>query len=347
MNANHIIAMNLQQFTNNIELFKTYIPLLDKVYKQASLTAKLDGNPDLVQQGANANELIIPKIAMDGLADYSRNSGYVDGDVTMTNETVKCNFDRGRMFTVDALDNIETAKLAFGQLSSEFIRTKVVPELDAFRFAKYCQVGGISTSTGALSTGANVVSALRAATQKMDDDEVPYEDRHLFITATLNGLVEDMDTTKSRKVMERFASVTIVPQSRFYTAITQNNGTSEGQTSGGYKKEAAAYTASTDTTVDSAKTYYTKSGEKYTAVASPTGNPSTSSYYEKTAGGVDINFMVVHKAAVIQFDKRVVNKVITPEENQKSDGWKFGYRDVSIADAYENKSAGIYVHKAE
>lgn len=298
----NLVRMNLQTFANNIELFKQYIPLLDKVYKQASLTAKLDGNPDLVQQGANANELVIPKISMDGLANYSRNSGYVSGDVTMTNETVSCNFDRGRMFTVDALDNIETAQIAFGQLSAEFIRTKVVPELDAFRFSKYATVDGISTVAAAtLDTGAKVVEALRKATQKMDDDEVPMEDRHLFITATLNGLVEDMDTTKSRKVMERFASVTIVPQSRFYTAITQNDGTTTGQTAGGYTK---------------------------------------------ASGANDINFMVLHKAALIQFDKRVVNKVITPEENQTSDGWKFGYRDVSIADAYENKAAGIYLHKA-
>lgn len=294
--------MNLQYFANNIALFKQYIPLLDKVYKQASLTAKLDGNPDLVKQGANANELVIPKINMDGLADYSRNSGYVDGDVTMTNETVACNFDRGRMFTVDALDNIETAQLAFGQLSSEFIRTKVVPELDAFRFAKYASTEGISTVPAAtLTTGDAVIKALRAATQRMDDDEVPYENRHLFITATLNGLVDDLDTTKSKKVMERFASVTVVPQSRFYTAIKQNNGKTEGETAGGYTKET---------------------------------------------GAADINFMILHKDALIQFDKRVVNKVISPEENQSSDGWKFGYRDVSIADVYENKLVGIYLHSA-
>ena len=48
---------------------------------------------------------------MQGLADYSRNSGYVQGDVTLTNETVKCNFDRGRRFTVDTMDDLETAGL--------------------------------------------------------------------------------------------------------------------------------------------------------------------------------------------------------------------------------------------
>ena len=69
---------------NAITLFKNYIPILDEVYKEAAKTSVLDGNPDLVRAGANANELIIPKISMDGLADYSRNGGYVNGDVTLT-----------------------------------------------------------------------------------------------------------------------------------------------------------------------------------------------------------------------------------------------------------------------
>ena len=115
---------------NNIALAKTFVPILDEIYKLASLTSKLDGAAELARQGANANELIVPMLSMQGLGDYSRNDGYVKGDVTMTNETVKCNYDRGRKFYVDALDNEETAKLAFSRLSGEFIRTKVVPELD-------------------------------------------------------------------------------------------------------------------------------------------------------------------------------------------------------------------------
>lgn len=287
---------------NSIALAKQYVPVLDEIYKLSSLTAKLDGSPELVTQGANANELIIPKLSMQGLADYSRNSGYVNGDVTLTNETVTCNFDRGRMFFVDTMDDAETAGVAFGRLSGEFIRTKVVPELDAFRFATYAGVSGISkVATGAtLSDGAAVVSALRTAITKMDEDEVPQEDRHLFITPTLHGLVQDMDTTKSREVLSRFASITDVPQTRFYTAITQYDGSTSGEEAGGYIKDAT--------------------------------------------NGLDINFMIIHKAAVIQFEKHVAPKIITPELNQDADGYKFGYRNVGIADVYENKAAGIYLH---
>lgn len=286
---------------NVIELAQKFVPILDEVYKNASLTAKLDGAAELVRAGANANELIIPMLDMQGLGDYSRNSGYADGDVTLTNETVKCNFDRGRMFNVDYMDNLETAGIAFGRLSGEFIRTKVVPELDAFRFASYAGVEGISRADGAaLADGGAVIAALRAATNRMDEDEVPQEDRHLFITPTLHGMVQDLDATKSREVLSRFASVTLVPQTRFYTAITQYDGSSENEKAGGFVKDSA--------------------------------------------NGLDINFMAIHKPAIIQFSKHVAPKIITPEQNQTADGYKFGYRHVAIADAYKNKRAGIYLH---
>lgn len=226
---------------NEITKFKKYIDLLDEVYKLSSLTSKLDSDASLARQGANANEIIIPKLNMDGLADYSRNSGYVKGDVDLTMETVQFNYDRGRKFNVDAMDNEETVGLAFGKLSSEFIRTKVVPELDAFRFAAYASTEGISTAAAAsLTTGAAVIAALRAATNKMDEDEVPYEGRELFITPTLKGLVDDLDTNKSKEVLSRFSGITLVPQTRFYTAIDLKDGTSEGQTAGGYTKAESA-----------------------------------------------------------------------------------------------------------
>ena len=288
---------------NNIALNKKYVTMLDEVYKNASLTAKLDGNPDLVQQGANANELIVPMLDMQGLGDYDRNSGYASGNVTMTNETVKCNFDRGRMFTVDTMDNEETAGLAFGRLASEFIRTKVVPELDAFRFASYCGKSGITKKEETLNDGAAVLAALRVATTAMDEAEVPMEDRHLFITPTLDGMIADLDTTKSREILARFATKTLVPQTRFYTAIDQKDGHTGGQEAGGY----------------------TKADE----------------------GGADLNFMVIHKPALIQFEKHVAPKIVTPEQNQDADAYKYGYRNVGIADVYKNKLAGVYAsHKS-
>lgn len=273
---------------NTIEYFKQYVPLLDEIYKNSSLSSVLDGNSDLVSAGRNANELVIPKMTMSGLADYSRSTGYVQGDVELTYETVKCNYDRGRMFVVDALDDMETAGIAFGRLAGEFIRTKVVPELDAYRFAAYASADGISSESGALSSGANVITALRAAHNTMDEEEVPTEGRMLFITPTLYGMIQDLDTTKSKQVLEK-ARVIQVPQTRFNSNVTLGND--------GY-----------------------------------------------TTAGANLNFLLIHPTATIQFQKHTVPKVVTPEANQDADAWKFGYRTVGIAEVYENKAKGIYAH---
>lgn len=225
---------------------------------------------------------------MDGLADYDRASGYKAGDVSLTNETVKCNFDRGRMFTVDNVDNMDTAGVAFARLGSEFIRTKVTPELDAFRIATYAGIEGADITEGTYTTGEEVLKAISAKADAMTNAEVPEEDRHLFITSTLLGLVRDLDTTKSKEILDSFASIKKMPQSRFYSAITQgDNG------------------------------------------------------YTKAEGGHAMNFMIIHKPAVIQFAKHVKPKVVDPDTNQDADAWKYGYRNVSIAEAYENKAAGI------
>lgn len=285
---------------NNIQLAKTYTNLLDEVYNQNALTAVLESDASLARAGANANEIVIPKISMDGLADYSRNSGYVNGDVNLTWETVKFNYERGRAFTVDDMDNEETQNLAFGRLAGEFIRTKVIPELDAFRFATYAATTGAGTATGTLATGADVIAALRVATSAMDEAEVPMEDRHLFITPTLMGLVEDMDTTKSKEVLSRFATITKVPQTRFYSAIELLDGKTDGEERGGYKKADL---------------------------------------------GVELNFEIIHKPATLQFTKHAVPKIISPAQNQDADAWKYGYRNYGLCDTYENKAAGIYVHK--
>ena len=125
---------------NAIELRKQYSTLLDEVYKLSSLTAVLDGANNLVKEGANANEILIPKMTMQGLADYSKTNGYAAGDVTLDYETKRCTYDRGRKFVVDAMDNIDTASIAFGKLSGEFLRTQVIPELDAYRLSAYASL---------------------------------------------------------------------------------------------------------------------------------------------------------------------------------------------------------------
>ena len=137
----------------------------------------------------------------------------------------------------------------------------------------------------------------------MDEAEVSADGRYLFITPTLHNLINAVDSYKSKAMLDKFAGVVDVPQSRFFTAVDLYDGKSSGETVGGFVKD-----------------------------------PSQ---------GKNINFMIIQKGAVIQFTKHTVNKVISPADNQESDGWKFFYRAYGLTDAYENKAAGIYLHKSE
>lgn len=281
---------------NAITLRKTYSTLLDEAYKLASLTAVLDGPNDLVQEGANANEILIPKMSMSGLADYDKQAGYALGDVTLDYETKKCDYDRGRMFAVDAMDNIESAGIAFGRLSGEFLRTQVVPELDTWRLAKYAgYASGNNVVTGAIADGKAGIAAIRAGKTAIKNAEAKTETCYLFISTTLKGMIDDLDTTASKKAMEDWAGVIEVPASRFFDKVT-----------------------------------LTKTGAGGFA----------------TTGGKAIDFLIVDKNAAIQYQKHTVSKIITPEQNQTADAWKFGYRTVGIAEAKDNKKVAIYVHKA-
>lgn len=220
---------------NNIELATIYLPMLDEIYRNESKSSILDGDETTVQKGQNG-EIKVAKLDMDGLGDFSRNDGYTKGSTRFRWETVVYDKERSQDLRVDRLDNEEALGLPFSKLSSEFIRTKVVPETDAARFSKIAGAENISKKEETLSDGAAVVSALRTCANKMDEDEVPTEKRILFITPTLKGMIDDLDTQKSKKVLEKFSKIIEVPQNRFYTAVTLN----DGKSAYGYKKADGA-----------------------------------------------------------------------------------------------------------
>ena len=220
---------------NNIELSTIYLPMLDEVYKNEAKTSILDGDETTVQKGLNG-EIKVAKLDMDALGDFDRSSGYTKGNTKLTWETVKYDKERSQDLRIDRLDNQEALGLPFAKLSGEFIRTKVAPETDAARIAKISGVKGISTKSETIENGADVVTALRTCTNKMDEDEVSTENRILFITPTLKGMIDDLDTTKSKKVLERFSTIIEVPQTRMYTAVTLN----DGKANYGYKKAVGA-----------------------------------------------------------------------------------------------------------
>ncbi len=288
---------------NSIALAKNYTDLLDEVYKNASVTADLVSDSTMMRAGANANEILYPQIAVTGLGDYDRNSGYTNGTVSVVWKTATFNYDRGSKISVDTMDDQETFNIAFGMAGATLQREKVAPEADAFTFATLAGITGISKATATTySDGAAFLTALLAAKTKMDEDEVPEENRYLYATPTLLNSILALDTTKSREVLSAFAGKKAVPQSRFYTAIDLLDGKTSGEEAG---------------------------------------------HYQKATAGKDINFMIIHKPAIIKFDKHTASSVIAPDNNPDSDAYISKYRKYGLVDVYKNKVAGIYLsHKA-
>ncbi len=87
----------------------------------------------------------------------------------------------------------------------------------------------------------------------------------------------------------------------------------------------------------------------YTAIDLLDGKSSgeEAGHYQKAADGLDINFMIIHKPAVIKYDKHIAHDLIAPANNPNSDSYILKYRKYGLVDVYQNKVAGIYLsHKA-
>ena len=333
---------------NNIALSKNYVPLLDELYRKEETSSVLTSSPKDVKMGANAGEFLVAKYSIDGPADYSRNGGYQGGDVTVSWETHQANYDRGRKFSIDTMDNEESAEIAFGKLAGQYAKHKSAPEKDAFTYATLAGKSGVIGTEETLSSGDDVLAAIKRDENAMDEEEVDNTSRYLFITPTALRNAQLVEKYKSTGVLDEFVKVIPVPQKRFYTAIALLDGSTAGETAGGYIQDETTYKATTDQAVVSGKKYFTRSGSGtaqdpyvYTKVATP-ATADIASYYEVDhLGGLEINYMIVEKSAVIKWDKHTASDIITPENNPDADSYIQKFRKYGIVDMYPNKVAGI------
>jgi hypothetical protein len=222
---------------NSIALVAKYQPILDEVYKLASVTARLDAAVRPVSF-AGADVVEVFKTSLQALATYSRNAGYVVGDVTGTWEALTLAVQRGREFNIDRMDDEETLGMAFGTLAGEFIRLYVGPELDAYRFGKYATAGG-NEETAATYTSATILAAVDSNIAKLNADSVPPEGRILFMSDSCYGFLKAAVTRmlgNEGSVDRRITTfdgmdVIMVPSSRFYLTVALTAGSA---TTGGF-----------------------------------------------------------------------------------------------------------------
>ena len=292
--------------TNSIGLASTYLPILDEIYKAESKTAILDTAQDRVRWSDEYHSFYLFETDMVGLGNYSRNDGFVRGDVTASWRQYTPQWDRGRQFLVDIADNSESLDLAFGTLGGEFMRTKVIPETDAVRIATYAKSASDSMKTAEnISTGSGAVAAIDLGTEKLDDAEVPYEGRILFVNPTMyrylkagitrytmngeNGIDYNVEMYNDMRVIT-------VPSGRFNTAVT---------------------------------------------LGEPTAHDGAGGY---TCTGSTINFLIIHPTAVMQAVKLAMPRIFSPEVVQQAPMWQYDFRQYHGAWVKHQKANGIYVN---
>jgi len=294
--------------TQSFELAKKFVPVLDEIYKQDSLTARLDTANRQVAQFAGTPVVEIYKTTMGGLGDMARGADYPVGEIVGAWEVLTLATHRARKFGVARMDDEETFGLAFGMTAGEFMRTHVIPELDAYRFAKYASTASIGTATGATLTSSTVLAAIDVAKAAIRAAEVDLSQCLLFVSDTVQGYIEaavsrmlgNENTVNRLVTIIDSMPVITVPQTRFYTGITLEAGAS-ASAAGGYSK-----TSST---------------------------------------GKDINFMIIDPKAVVQVKKHELPKIISPDVNPDSDNWIFAYDVYHDAFVLDNKVGGVYLHK--
>ena len=96
---------------NNIAAIKNYTTILDRVYQREATSSCLNSPARMARAGRNAKEIMIPKISVTGLDDYTRNVGYKTGSNDFAYETKVFNYDRGIKLLADVMDVEEAGVL--------------------------------------------------------------------------------------------------------------------------------------------------------------------------------------------------------------------------------------------
>jgi len=275
---------------------KIFMQELDKQVVAQATSGWMEANAGLVKYNGG-NEVKIPVIDMDALGNYDRANGFVDGSVNLTYETKTMTQDRGRTFMLDRMDVDETNFVATAaNVMGEFQRTKVIPEIDAYRYS--------SIASQAIEKGAAVGGYTPAAAsifEKLREDiyaiydvagEIPLV---ITMSMTVAAILENSTALSRMLSVIDFTQGDIkttvraidnnpiikVPSLRMKTKYEFYDGKSTGQTTGGFVAHTEAK---------------------------------------------NINWIICPITAPIAVSKTDNIRIFTPEQNQKADAWKIDYR---------------------
>lgn len=279
-----------------------YVPIFQQALDQQiiaeSTTGWMEANAGQVKY-SGGNEVKIPSIATQGLADYDRDKGFTQGSVSMTYQTHRLTQDRARTFLLDRMDVDETNFVANASaVMAEFQRTHVIPEIDCYRYSKiYALLAAKSrvNTTGYTPASATIFSQLINDINTVQDAVGENTPLVISISFAAAQQLDMADKIEKRLLLSDFKAGAIstkvrhlddipllrVPGSRLKTEYIFRDGETTGQEAGG-------------------------------AVAAEDAK--------------QINWLITAKTAPIAVSKTEKIRIFDPDLFQGADAWKIDYR---------------------
>lgn len=294
---------------NTINKAVIYSTILDEVIRAGLTSAPLEAPVGSVR-AIGGGSVQIAKLSTGGYGAYNRETGYPAGAVTQEWETKTMTQDRGIKFTLDVMDEDETANvLSATNVIQQFSKLNAIPELDAYRYS---------------TIFANIV----------DDSTVKYgyyTPAVATLLTTLQGKIADI-----QDVIGQTEPLIIFMSGACYKYLT---------TSTELTKQLSVQTATGANGVTT-KIY---SIDGVDIVPVPSDRMKTEYAFSSTNGfaakswAQDINFIVMAKSAAVGFIKHQKTRVISADVNQSADGELVLSRTYHDLWVYDNKKDSIYV----
>lgn len=272
-------------------------------------------NPGIVYEGGR--EVKVPMLGMDGLGNMN---GYKapNGDLTLSWETKKLQWYRGRNFSIGRYDVDETNfALTVGNALKVFLNEKVIPEVDCLRIAAAAQgavaYGQVVAQAASGITAANILSLLLADIAKVQDKIGEDKQLYIQISTGLKSLLEQSSqitrylNVKDFQIRNAVLSLEALndqyligtPSAYMHSVFGLNDGVTGGQTVGGV-------------------TF--------------------------TDLGPNINWLIAARPAVDAIARPQITKVIDPDMNQDGEYWKVMFSIYHGNWIMENKGDGLLVN---
>ena len=300
---------------NTLAMATLFQQQLDKQMLEGATSGWMETNAGQVKY-SGGREVKIPKLSMDGLANYDRDKGYTQGGVTLAYETKTMTQDRNRKFQLDRIDVDESNFIATAaNVTTEFQRLNVIPEVDAYRYSKLAALAaGASHKMEYAPAATDILAKLLADISTVQDavgESEPLVIMMSIPTATVlaqsDKIEKILDTTQFTQgsIQTKVRSIDgtpilRIPSARMKTAYVFNDGTTAGQAAGGFAP---------------------------------------------ASGAVDVNWIISPRRAPIAISKTDTMKIFDPSTNQNADAWLIEYRkfhDLWVAD---NQLAAVWVNQ--